>query len=158
MLASLKELIPGVDHWPRFVRNRSDQFEARLSLVRVEASPSILLNSMIGSRMPIVTSHGEGCAEFASEGALVCCDRELACVRYVDNRGETAGQYPANPNGSPRGIAGLTSQDGRVTIMMPHPERVFRTVQYSWHPIGWGEDSPWQKLFVNARDWIDSTH
>ena len=133
-------------------------FEARLSLVRVEPSPSILLNSMIGSRIPIVTSHGEGCAEFASEDALVCCDRELACVRYVDNRGETTDQYPANPNGSPRGIAGLTSQDGRVTIMMPHPERVFRTVQYSWHPSGWGEDSPWQKLFVNARDWIDSTH
>jgi len=158
MLASLKELIPGVDHWPRFVRNRSDQFEARLSLVRVEPSPSILLNSMIGSRIPIVTSHGEGCAEFASKDALVCCDHELACVRYVDNRGEAADQYPANPNGSPRGIAGLTSQDGRVTIMMPHPERVFRTVQHSWHPIEWGEDSPWQKLFVNARDWIDSTH
>jgi len=157
MLAALKGLIPGVDHWPRFVRNRSDQFEARLSLVRIESSPSILLRDMSGSRMPIVTSHGEGCAEFPSEDAQLRCDRELACVRYVDNHGEAADRYPANPNGSPRGIAGLTSQDGRVTIMMPHPERVFRTVQHSWHPAEWGEDSPWQKLFVNAREWVDST-
>jgi len=157
MLAALKALIPGVDHWPRFVRNRSDQFEARLSLVRIESSPSILLRDMTGSRMPIVTSHGEGRAEFVSEAALLRCDRELACARYVDNYGEATDLYPANPNGSPLGIAGLTSQDGRVTIMMPHPERVFRTVQHSWHPADWGEDSPWQKLFANARDWIDAT-
>ena len=107
--------------------------------------------------MPIATSHGEGRAEFLSEGALLRCDRELACVRYVDNYGEATDRYPSNPNGSPRGIAGLTSEDGRVTIMMPHPERVFRTVQNSWHPPEWGEDSPWQRLFVNARDWVDST-
>jgi len=157
MLAALKELIPGADHWPRFVRNRSDQFEARLSLVRIEASPSVLLTDMAGSRMPIVTSHGEGRAEFPTEKAQLRCDRQLASLRYVDNRGEPAERYPANPNGSPRGIAGLANADGRVTIMMPHPERVFRTVQHSWHPENWGEDSPWQKLFDNARAWVDST-
>ena len=155
MLSALQSLLPGVDHWPRFVRNRSDQFEARLSLVRIESSPSLLLAGMEGSRIPIVTSHGEGRAQFASDAAQAACERDSACVRYVDNRGEPARQYPANPNGSPRGIAGLTNRDGRVTIMMPHPERVFRTVQLSWHPQGWGEDSPWQQLFVNARRWVE---
>jgi phosphoribosylformylglycinamidine synthase len=157
MLAALKELIPGADHWPRFVRNRSDQFEARLSLVKIEASPSVLLRDMAGSRMPIVTSHGEGCAEFSSEEDLLRADREFATIRYVDNYGDAAQHYPANPNGSPLGIAGLTNDDGRVTIMMPHPERVFRTVQHSWHPLDWGENSPWQKLFTNAREWVDSS-
>ncbi len=157
MLAALKDLIPGAAHWPRFVRNRSDQFEARLSLVRIEPSPSVLLTDMAGSRLPIVTSHGEGCAEFSSDDDLLRSDRELASIRYVDNRGDVAERYPANPNGSPRGIAGLTNDDGRVTIMMPHPERVFRTVQHSWHPPDWGENSPWQKLFTNARDWLDSS-
>ncbi len=155
MLSALQSLLPGVDRWPRFVRNRSDQFEARLSLVRIESSPSLLLAGMEGSRIPIVTSHGEGRAQFASDEAQAACERDSACVRYVDNRGEPARQYPANPNGSPRGIAGLTNRDGRVTIMMPHPERVFRTVQLSWHPPGWGEDSPWQQLFVNARRWVE---
>ena len=155
MLAALKSLIPGVDHWPRFVRNRSDQFEARLSLVSIESSPSVMLTGMAGSRMPIVTSHGEGRAEFASAEALAQCGQALVCVRYADNYGAVAEHYPANPNGSPQGVAGLTSRDGRVTIMMPHPERVFRTVQHAWHPPEWGEDSPWQRLFVNARDWVD---
>ncbi len=155
MLSALQSLIPGVEHWPRFVRNRSDQFEARLSLVRIEPSPSLLLAGMEGSRIPIVTSHGEGRAQFASDKAQAACERDFACVRYVDNRGEPAQHYPANPNGSPRGIAGLTNRDGRVTIMMPHPERVFRTVQNSWHPPEWGEDSPWQQLFVNARKWVE---
>ena len=155
MLAALQSLIPGVEHWPRFVRNRSDQFEARLSLVRIEPSPSLLLAGMEGSRIPIVTSHGEGRAQFATEEALMACERDFACMRYVDNRGEPAQRYPANPNGSPRGIAGLTNRDGRVTIVMPHPERVFRTVQNSWHPPEWGEDSPWQRLFVNARKWVE---
>jgi phosphoribosylformylglycinamidine synthase len=157
MLAALKDLIPGAGHWPRFVRNRSDQFEARLSLVRIEPSPSVLLTDMVGSRLPIVTSHGEGCAEFPSEDDLLRSDRELASIRYVDNHGDVAERYPANPNGSPRGIAGLTNEDGRVTIIMPHPERVFRTVQHSWHPADWGENSPWQKLFTNARDWVDTS-
>ena len=155
MFAALHSLIPGVGHWPRFVRNRSDQFEARLSLARIESSPSVMLAGMAGSRIPVATSHGEGRAEFASTAALEACEREFTCVRYVDNYGEAAQRYPANPNGSPRGIAGLTNRDGRVTIMMPHPERVFRTVQNSWHPPDWGEDSPWQRLFVNARTWVD---
>ncbi|MDH3506527.1 MAG: phosphoribosylformylglycinamidine synthase [Gammaproteobacteria bacterium] len=155
MLAALKSLIPGTAHWPRFVRNRSDQFEARLSLVRIEQSPSVLLSGMAGSWLPIATSHGEGLAEFASEQALLVADHGLVGLRYIDHRGEAAERYPSNPNGSPRGIAGLTNEDGRVTIMMPHPERVHRTVQLSWHPPDWGEDSPWMRLFENARDWVD---
>ena len=114
-----------------------------------------MLAGMAGSHMPIATSHGEGRAEFASAEALAACERDFTCVRYVDNRGQPAQRYPANPNGSPRGIAGLTNRNGRVTIMMPHPERVFRTVQHSWHPPEWGEDSPWQQLFVNARKWVE---
>jgi phosphoribosylformylglycinamidine synthase len=109
---------------------------------------------MAGSRLPIVTAHGEGRAEFASPAALAECDATLAALRFVANRGAVAERYPANPNGSPRGIAGLCNADGRVTIMMPHPERVFRTAQLSWHPAEWGECSPWQRLFDNARAWI----
>lgn len=153
MLAALKALIPGAEHWPKFVRNRSDQFEARLSLVRVEESPSILLRGMAGSRLPIVSSHGEGRAVFESSEALER-SASLAALRYVTGRGEPAERYPANPNGSPGGLAGLSSADGRVTILMPHPERGFRTVQHSWHPAEWGERAPWQKLFDNARDWV----
>jgi len=154
MLAALRELIPGTESWPQFLRNRSDQFEARVSLVEVVASPSVLLRGMAGSRLPIVTAHGEGRAEFTSPDALARCDTALTALRFVDNRGEVAERYPANPNGSPRGIAGLSNVDGRVTIMMPHPERVFRTVQLSWHPREWGECSPWQRVFDNARDWL----
>jgi phosphoribosylformylglycinamidine synthase len=156
MLAALKELIPGTEHWPRFVRNRSDQFEARLSLVRIEQSPSILLSGMAGSWIPIVTSHGEGCAQFASEEALLAVERRLVGLRYIDHSGAPAERYPANPNGSPRGIAGLSNEDGRITIMMPHPERSHRTVQLSWHPRDWTEASPWMRLFQNARAWVDS--
>jgi phosphoribosylformylglycinamidine synthase len=156
MLAALKSLIPGASSWPRFLRNRSDQFEARFSLVEVEQGPSVLLRHMAGSRLPIVTSHGEGRGEFSSAEALARCDASLTALRYVTNRGETAERYPANPNGSPRGIAGLTNEDGRVTIMMPHPERAFRTVQHSWHPREWGEAAPWQKLFDNARLWVEA--
>ncbi len=154
MLAALRTLIPGTGAWPRFVRNRSDQFEARLSLVEIVPSRSVLLDGMAGSRLPIVTSHGEGRAEFGSEDLLAECEASLTALRYVSNDGRTAERYPANPNGSPNGIAGLTNDDGRVTIMMPHPERVFRTVQHSWHPADWGECSPWQKLFDNARAWV----
>jgi phosphoribosylformylglycinamidine synthase len=156
MLSALRSLIPGTEEWPRFVRNRSDQFEARLSLVRVEESPSVLLQGMAGSRMPIATSHGEGRALFSSPETLERCERSLTALRYVTHRGEPAERYPANPNGSPHGIAGLCNADGRVTIMMPHPERVFRTVQHSWHPPEWGERAPWQKLFDNAREWVRS--
>jgi phosphoribosylformylglycinamidine synthase len=154
MLAALKSLIPGTDTWPRFLRNRSDQFEARLVLVEIVESPSVLLRGMAGSRIPIVTAHGEGRAAFASDVDMARCDAELTAARYVDNHGAPTEVYPANPNGSQRAIAGLSNSDGRVTIMMPHPERVFRTVQLSWHPADWGECSPWQRLFDNAREWI----
>jgi phosphoribosylformylglycinamidine synthase len=154
MLAALRELIPGTELWPKFLRNRSDQFEARVSLVEIVASPSVLLSGMAGSRLPIVVSHGEGRAAFASEDTLDACDAALTALRFVDHRGGPAARYPANPNGSPRGIAGLCNADGRVTVMMPHPERVFRTTQLSWHPADWGECSPWQRLFDNARAWV----
>ena len=154
MMAALKELIPGTETWPKFLRNRSDQFEARLTLVEIVPSPSVLLAGMAGSRIPIVVSHGEGRAEFKSAGDLATCDEQLTSMRFITNFGAVAKTYPANPNGSPNGIAGLANADGRVTIMMPHPERVFRTVQMSWHPAAWGECSPWQRLFDNARAWV----
>jgi phosphoribosylformylglycinamidine synthase len=155
MVAALKSLIPGADHWPRFVRNRSEQFEARLALVRVEESPSLLLAGMAGSHLPIAVAHGEGRAEFAGAGAQqACLASGTVALRYLENDLSPATRYPANPNGSPGGITGLCSADGRVTIMMPHPERVFRTVQYSWAPPGWGEEGGWLRLFRNARCWL----
>ncbi len=155
-LSALRELIPGAERWPRFVRNRSEQFEARLSLIRVEESPSILLRGMAGARLPIAVAHGEGRAEFPSDDARAALDRDgLVAARFVDGHGAVTELYPANPNGSPDGITGLTTTDGRATILMPHPERVFRTVQHSWHPGVWGEDAPWMQLFRNARRWLD---
>lgn len=155
MVSTLKDLIPGADHWPRFVRNRSEQFEARLALARVEPSPSILLAGMAGSYLPVAVAHGEGRAEFASAGAQALCDESgTVAMRFLDNDLTVAARYPANPNGSPAGITGLTSQDGRATIMMPHPERVFRTVQNSWAPPEWAEDGGWMRLFRNARQWL----
>jgi phosphoribosylformylglycinamidine synthase len=155
MFSALRELIPGTEHWPQFVRNRSEQYEARLSRVEILESPSILLRAMAGSMMPIAVAHGEGRAEFASAGALARCVRErLIAARFVDNRGAATEHYPENPNGSPLGIAGLSNADGRITITMPHPERVFRTVLNSWHPAEWGEDSGWMRLFRNARVWV----
>ncbi|MBW2273656.1 MAG: phosphoribosylformylglycinamidine synthase [Deltaproteobacteria bacterium] len=155
MLSNLHELIPGADDWPRFVRNRSDQFEARLSLVEIEASPSILLAGMEGARLPIAVAHGEGRAEFSGATARERSEEAgLVAARFVDGRGEVAKRYPENPNGSPGGITSLTTPDGRVTIMMPHPERVFRRAQHSWHPADWGEDGPWLRLFRNARVWV----
>jgi len=155
MLAQLAPIIPGAEHWPRFVANRSGQFEARLSLVEIAESPSVLLRGMEGSRLLIATSHGEGRAEFSAAGDLdsLAAAGHIA-LRYVDNRGAVAEHYPQNPNGSPAGLAGLCSTDGRVTLMMPHPERVYRTVQHSWHPAGWVEDGPWMRLFRNARAFI----
>ncbi len=154
-LSALRELIPGAEGWPRFVRNRSEQFEARLALVRVEESPSILLRGMAGARLPIAVAHGEGRVEFPSQAAQArMLDGSLVAARFVDNDGIVAQRYPANPNGSADGITGLTTPDGRATILMPHPERVFRTVQHSWHPASWGEDGPWMKLFRNARAWL----
>jgi phosphoribosylformylglycinamidine synthase len=155
MLARLKELIPGAEDWPTFARNRSEQFEARLVMVEVLESPSILLDDMGGSRLPVAVAHGEGRAAFPDPAAAdrLASSRQAA-LRYVDNRGDPSEVYPYNPNGSPGGLTGLTSRDGRVTIMMPHPERVFRTVQHSWHPDHWGEDAPWMRLFRNARAWV----
>ncbi|HSM28626.1 MAG TPA: phosphoribosylformylglycinamidine synthase subunit PurQ, partial [Thioalkalivibrio sp.] len=136
-------------------RNRSEQFEARLSLVRVEESRSVLLSGMAGSVLPVVVSHGEGRARFARADALGHLDTAgQVALRYVEGDGSAAERYPANPNGSPAGVTGFTSADGRVTIMMPHPERVFRSVQHSWYPKAWGEDGPWLRLFRNARAWI----
>jgi len=155
MLSNLRELIPGSDHWPHFVRNKSEQFEARVAMVEVQPSPSIFLNGMVGSRMPIAIAHGEGHAEFADSAAVDACEAANAvALRYVDNRGRMTERYPANPNGSPRGITGLTTRDGRVTIMMPHPERVFRAVQNSWYPDDWSEDGGWMRMFRNARVWV----
>ena len=148
MLSHLKELIPGADYWPAFLRNRSEQFEARLSLVEVAASPSVFLGDMVGSRMPIATSHGEGRAVFAS--AQAAANAHIA-LRYVDNYGQTATTYPSNPNGSANGVCGLSTDDGKVTILMPHPERVARTTQNSWHPDNWGDDGAWMRMFRNAR-------
>jgi phosphoribosylformylglycinamidine synthase len=150
MLAHLRELIPGADNWPRFLRNRSEQFEARLSLVEILESPSLFLQGMAGSVLPIATSHGEGRVAFRSDMDRYTSSFTIA-LRYVDNYGNVADTYPANPNGSQDGICGLTNEDGRVTIMMPHPERVARTVQNSWHPADWGEDGPWMRMFRNAR-------
>ncbi len=153
MLANLRALIPGSDPWPHFVRNRSEQFEARLALVEVLESPSVLLTGMAGSRMPIAVAHGEGRAELRDAAHLARAE-PVAALRYLETTGEPASRYPANPNGSPGGITGLTTTDGRVTILMPHPERVFRTIQHSWHPDAWGEDGPWMRLFRNARVWV----
>ncbi|MBK6737405.1 MAG: phosphoribosylformylglycinamidine synthase [Haliea sp.] len=155
MVSALKDLIPGAAHWPRFVRNRSEQFEARVALVRVEPSPSVLLSDMAGSHLPIVVAHGEGRAEFTSEEARNACDASgTVALRFLENNLNVAEQYPANPNGSPSGITGLSSMDGRVTIMMPHPERVYRTVQNSWAPPRWGEDGGWLRMFRTARCWL----
>lgn len=151
MLSQLRDLIPGAQHWPKFLRNRSEQFEARTSLLEVAESPSVLLRGMAGSRIPVAVAHGEGRAEFDS-----AADRAAARValRYVDGDGNPATVYPLNPNGSPDGIAGLCSDDGRATILMPHPERVVRTLNLSWHPAGWGDESPWMRMFRNARVWL----
>jgi phosphoribosylformylglycinamidine synthase len=152
MMASLRELIPGAERWPRFVRNKSEQFEARFSLVEVGPSASLFFTRMAGSRIPIAVAHGEGYAEFRDAAALAAA-APLVALRYVDHHGRVTETYPCNPNGSPQGITGLTTADGRFTILMPHPERVYRTVQNSWHPDDWGEDAPWLRMFRNARKW-----
>ncbi len=151
MLSQLKAIIPGAAAWPRFVRNRSEQYEARFSLVEVLESPSVLFAGMAGSRMPIAVAHGEGRAQFASDEQR---GRAAASLRFVENDGSPAERYPANPGGSPGGLTGFTSDDGRATILMPHPERVFRTIQMSWRDPSLGEDSPWMRLFRNARAWV----
>jgi phosphoribosylformylglycinamidine synthase len=152
MLSHLRDLIPGAAQWPTFQRNRSEQFEARLSTVLVEQSASILLAGMEGSRIPVVVSHGEGRVD-ADASAM----QSVVSLRYVDNSGQITERYPLNPNGSVEGIAGLCSEDGRFNIMMPHPERVYRTVQHSWAPSTWGEHGPWTTMFNNARHWVDQS-
>jgi phosphoribosylformylglycinamidine synthase len=155
MVSNLAELIPGAEGFPRFVRNRSEQFEARLSLVRIEKSRSVLLAGMEGSLLPIAVAHGEGRAEFADDDARAAFEASgRVAVRFVSSTGEVASRYPENPNGSPSGIAAVTSEDGRATLIMPHPERVFRAVQYSWRPRTWQEDAPWMRLFRNARMFV----
>ncbi|MFS1488445.1 phosphoribosylformylglycinamidine synthase [Vibrio splendidus] len=152
MLSNLRELIPGAEYWPRFVRNESERFEARFSLVEVQKSDSVFFNGMEGSRMPIAVSHGEGRVEVRDNDHLNAIENSgTVALRYVDNNGNQTQQYPNNPNGSPNAITGLTTTDGRVTIMMPHPERVFRTVANSWAPEGWGENGAWMRMFQNAR-------
>ncbi|MCL2345123.1 MAG: phosphoribosylformylglycinamidine synthase [Desulfobulbus sp.] len=151
MMSALKSLIPGAEHWPAFRRNAVEQFEARFVMTEVLDSPSIFFAGMAGSHIPIVVSHGEGRAVFEPAGDAAKC---LAALRYIDNKGQPSETYPYNPNGSPGGLTAVTTADGRFTIMMPHPERVFRSVQMSWHPQGWGEDSPWLRLFRNARRWV----
>jgi len=154
MLAGLKEIIPGAEHWPRFVKNYSEQFEARVVMVEVQASPSIFFKDMVGSRLPVVIAHGEGRAEFSYSPEQILAE-QLASLCYIDNYGEKTTRFPANPNGSAFGITGLTSQDGRFTIMMPHPERCFRQVQNSWYPPHTEEHAAWMHFFTNARRWIN---
>ncbi len=156
MLSNLKSIIPGSDHWPHFVRNKSEQFEGRFTMLQINQTPSIFLDGMAGSQLPIAVAHGEGRAEFPStEQADAVITDGLVVAQYVDNHGKVTDQYPFNPNGSTNAIAGLTTEDGRVTIMMPHPERVYRTVQNSYAPTEWGDDGPWLRLFRNARRWLD---
>jgi phosphoribosylformylglycinamidine synthase len=153
MMSNLHEIIPGAEHWAHFARNQSEQFEARFVMVEVQESPSILFDGMAGSRMPIVVSHGEGYADFGNAAKLKAA-QPLVSLRYVDNSGKPTETYPLNPNGSPQGITGLTTPDGRFSIMMPHPERVIRAVQNSWYPRDWQENGAWLRMFQNARKWV----
>jgi phosphoribosylformylglycinamidine synthase len=151
MISNLKSMIPGAHAWPKFTRNKSEQFEGRFVMAEVTASPSIFMQDMTGTQSPIVVSHGEGYADFSTTGNI---DEAIVALRFVDNRGQATESYPYNPNGSPRGITSVTTEDGRFTALMPHPERVFRTAIHSWSPAGWGEYSPWMRMFRNARKWV----
>jgi phosphoribosylformylglycinamidine synthase len=151
MLAALAGIIPGAQHWPRFTTNRSQRFEARFSQVEVLDSPSLFFAGMAGSRIPIAVSHGEGFADFSQRGDA---GRVLRAMRFVDSHGRPAETYPANPNGSPQGLTAVTTEDGRVTALMPHPERVFRNLQMSWSGGDLSTHSPWLRMFRNARGWV----
>jgi phosphoribosylformylglycinamidine synthase len=153
MMSNLHEIIPGAESWAHFARNQSEQFEARFVMVEVQKSPSIFFDGMAGSRMPIVVSHGEGYADFGDARKLKAA-QPLVTLRYVDNYGKPTETYPLNPNGSPHGVTGLTTSDGRFSIMMPHPERAFRAVQNSWYPREWDENGAWLRIFQNARKWV----
>jgi phosphoribosylformylglycinamidine synthase len=155
MMSNLHSIIPGSDHWPRFVQNQSERYEGRFVSVKIEKSPSVLFAGMEGSVLPIAVAHGEGFTEFKDAAAIQrCANSGLVAARFVDNHHQPTERYPLNPNGSPLGLTALTTTTGRVTIMMPHPERVFRSACMSWSPKTWGEDSPWMKLFYNARSWV----
>jgi phosphoribosylformylglycinamidine synthase len=172
MMSNLRSIIPGAEHWPRFVQNQSERYEGRFVSVKIEQSPSVLFSGMEGSVIPIAVAHGEGYAEFTDAAAArTFSESGLVAARFIDNKQALAlvqsrrsptgeggpvctDQYPLNPNGSPFGMTAITNTSGRVTIMMPHPERVFRSVAMSWHPPEWGEDTPWMRLFHNARTWV----
>jgi phosphoribosylformylglycinamidine synthase len=151
MMSQLKDIIPGAQHWPQFLRNGSEQYEARLATLEILDAGSVFFRGMVGSRVPVAVAHGEGRVHFPNSCSP---SKSHAAARFVDNRGRPTEHYPLNPNGSPGGLAAFTAADGRVTIMMPHPERVFRSLQLSWHPEQWGEDSPWMRIFRNARVWV----
>ncbi|HEX8788479.1 MAG TPA: phosphoribosylformylglycinamidine synthase, partial [Telluria sp.] len=151
MMSNLKSIIPGAEAWPKFTRNKSEQFEARFGMVEVLDSPSIFFKDLAGTQAPLAIAHGEGYADFSLTGDPASV---IGALRYVDNRGQATEQYPFNPNGSPGGLTSVTTGDGRFTVMMPHAERVARSVTMSWHPDGWGEDSPWARMFQNARKWV----
>lgn len=151
MMSNLKSIIPGAQAWPKFTRNKAEQFQARFSMVEVADSPSIFFNDMVGTQAPIAIAHGEGYADFSLTGDI---DKAIVAMRFIDNKGHTSETYPYNPNGSPEGITSVTTPDGRFTVLMPHAERVFRSVQHSYHPDSWGEDSPWMRMFRNARKWV----
>jgi phosphoribosylformylglycinamidine synthase len=156
MLSALKELIPGAENWPRFLKNKSEQFEARLSLTKINESPSLFFKDMAGSYLLVPVAHGEGQAVFANDEQLQqSLQANLVPMQFCDNSHNITEQYPSNPNGSPSGITALTTPDGRATIMMPHPERAFMTRQLSWSPADWGSDSPWLRIFQNARAWVE---
>ena len=157
MVSLLKDIIPGAEAWPRFTRNKIEQFEARYATLEILDSPSVLLKGMTGSHIPIPVAHGEGFTNFERTGSASAIEAgKLGALRYVDNHGNPAEMYPANPNGSPGGLTGVTTHDGRATIMMPHPERGFRSVQLSWKPEGLfkGEPGPWLRMFQNARAFV----
>ncbi|KRB93261.1 phosphoribosylformylglycinamidine synthase [Noviherbaspirillum sp. Root189] len=151
MMSNLKSIIPGAHAWPKFTRNKSEQFEGRFGMVEVTNSPSIFFNDMAGTQSPIAVAHGEGYADFSQTGNI---KEAIVAMRWIDNNGKATETYPYNPNGSPQGITSVTTPDGRFTVLMPHAERVFRTVTHSWHPEGWGEYSPWMRMFRNARKWV----
>ena len=152
MLSNLKNIIPDADNWPNFVKNLSDQFEARLVQVEINKSNSVLLQSMEGWQVPIASAHGEGRALFQNEDQIHLLDASnQIAMQYINSQGQPTEQYPLNPNGSVNGLTGITAADGRVTIMMPHPERVFRASQFSWKPDAWKDFSPWMQMFINAK-------
>ena len=154
MMSNLSQMIPGAADWPHFVRNQSEQFEARFVMAEVLQSNSLFLDGMQGSMLPVVVAHGEGRTEPRGSSSEALLQKQLACLRYVDAEGKPSEVYPQNPNGSALGLNGFCNSDGRFTILMPHPERIFRRIQNSWSAPEWGEYGPWMRIFRNARCWL----